>query len=60
MNLRVWLISVLRRGNLMKIFRENMRMQYAGDETSIASEMRDNAIEQGYGTGYVAKSLDAS
>ena len=44
MNLRVLLMSLMRRGNLDKLYQRNLRHQYAGNEEIIKREMRENAM----------------
>lgn len=44
MNVRVFLMSVLRRGNLMKKYKYNLEKQYQGGVESIKEEMMRNAM----------------
>lgn len=43
MNWRVFAMSLLRRGNLNRLFKENMSLQYAGNVHTIEQEMEQNA-----------------
>ena len=44
MNWRVLLMNLVRRGDLMNIYNQNIASQYIGDEISIQKEMDDNAL----------------
>lgn len=44
-NWRVFLMSVIRRGNLRKLYNRNLIHQYQGDETTIKNEMQKNAFD---------------
>lgn len=44
MNWRVLLMSLLRRGNLMALYKRNLVHQYQGDEETISREMEVNAL----------------
>ncbi|WP_303179929.1 hypothetical protein [uncultured Butyricimonas sp.] len=45
MNWRVFLMSLIRRGNLNSIYKRNLEIQYKGNEDTIRHEMRENAMK---------------